>query len=182
MSTNAIVLDDEDGLFRVLGFLDAEVNFPYLTNCDDIDSDFVKGVTFSFIDDKAYPIASIGDFTIADVSDDTAEPEISGLTEEDVSLFDKQLREAIEIALQSEGNKLLRWAKSYLIFVDEEPCLMTAYVAHVAGEERQYVTARYKIAGRNIVLMGSFLVRLTDEMLPLILVAMGRVRPARFDS
>ncbi len=179
---NAILLDAEEALYRVLGFLDAEVGFPYLTHCCDLEADTVEGVTFTFIDDRDYPVTSIGDFTIADVSDDPSEPEISSLTQEDVGLIDKQLREATNAGLQSEGYELLRWMNSYLNIVDGEPCLMTAYVAKVEGEERQFITARHKIAGRNIALMGSFLVRLTDEMLPRILESMGRVRPARFNS
>ena len=71
---------------------------------------------------------------------------------------------------------------SHLNIVDEVPCLITAYIAKVENEERQFITARLKIAGRNIALMGSFLVRLTDEMLPRLLEAMGRVRPTRFNS
>lgn len=142
MAANADLIDPDQNLFNVLGFLYVQVSFPNWTNVRDIDCEGANGVTFTVVDDKSDPIVPLADFTVADVSEDQSEPDVTQITKDKIDAFNAQLREATAAGLESEGNELVQWMNTYLNHIDGEQALMTAYLARVNGQDRQYVVSR----------------------------------------
>ena len=180
---NLETIDLSKCLFQVLGFLTVDVSSPFVTLVEEVDDPTARGVTFSFMSDMNSDSVRIpADFTVIDVSRDADEPDISKMTKDEISEFDVCLYKALEHELSQSDIKIREWIETELHVVAGETVLMTGYVATVAGCDRQYVSVRRRMAGRNICIIGTFDVQRTDDFMHPIMEMLGRVRAMTYHS
>ena len=180
---NLETIDLNKCLFQVLGFLTVDVSSPFFTLVEEVDDRVARGVTFSFIKDMEGDSDRIpADFTVVDVTRDIDEPDVSKMTEDEVSDFDAHLNETLDSELSNDNFTIIDWIGTEQHTVAGEIVLMTGYVARVSGRYRQYLVVRRRMAGRNICFIGTFDVRRTGDFMRPIMEMLVRVRAMRYNS
>ena len=88
---------------------------------------------------------------VVDVSLDPEEPTIDNCDEASLAAIDRELEECIRRVIEADGRKFKRWMNSHLNHRAAGKVLVTAYIAEDRGRDRQYIDARMRVGGRNVV-------------------------------
>lgn len=183
LTKNVETIDLTKCLFQVLGFLTVDVSSPFWTLVEDVEDRTVRGAIFSFITDiECSNHRPPADFTIVDVTLDQAEPDVSTMTQDEISDFDDYLHEEIMCGLPDSQAKLVNWIESNQYQIGGELHLITAYVMHVSGRNRQYVAIRRRLESRNICIIGTFDLQHKDDFMRPIIKMLGKVRAVTYNS
>lgn len=158
-----------------LGFLDFELPDVegVVWTSDDSPIDAVPAQTW-----RAYGPAlglDIGYILFADGTDDDTEPDISALHQDQVPETDDYLRRVLADYYDAHGEHLVRWMGSQFNVGPTMRALVTAYVITDQGKERQVVAARLPLAGRKVVIIGSFDVNQADLLAAPIIQALRSI-------
>jgi hypothetical protein len=107
----------------------------------------------------------IGYLLVADVSQDSDEPDISAYEESGILDLDRFLEGEIRDLMVREGREMIRWISSRLIHEGRlGKALVTTYRAKDKGMERQYIDIRTRIGQRNVIVAGCFNVDRAAEL------------------
>jgi len=159
------VVRHDDGTFEVLGLIKVAVAGPWWWQTEDLDDPGgAKGAIFRCLEaDSPY---DLGYLMAADVTGDPSEPDISRFEEADAAPFDRTLEEAIRALMASDGREMIKWMASELNQTPLGKGLMTAYIAHDQGRDRQYFDLRLRIRQSNAVIGGCFDIARKDDVAP----------------
>lgn len=165
---NSVLIDNDLLIFEVLEFVRIHLFDGVIWQGEDINDVSAKGAAFYAYDDP--PTESIASITIVDVSDDIQEPEITQLSEDDVSDTDASLNLAVRSNMD-----LIKWMGSQLNQTEEMKALITAYVVRNYGKEWQYIACRMSAENRKFVALGMFDVSKQDPLAKLVFQALRSV-------
>lgn len=169
---NSELVDKDTNSFLVLGVVNIHLFSGYLWQGEDINEKTATGSTFHAFEDP--PTFSVAALTVADVTADTDERDISSLEEGDVSEIDSQLRAAIE----SQMN-VTKWMTSKLNVSNSFKGLVTPYIVSNNGRDWQYIALRVSYAGRKFAIIGMFDIAKQDPLAKLIF---GTIQSVSFQS
>jgi len=155
---NSELVDPTNGLFTVLGLVSLHLGGPYWWHSEDINNEMARGAVF-----RAYELGGseragldVASITVADVTDDPTEPDISELSQCDILSLDDFLYKGIQEQLAADGMQLIQWMRSELNQADNLKGLVTPYIVMDQGKERQFIALRIKAKGRKVVIIGVF--------------------------
>jgi hypothetical protein len=159
------VVRHDNGVYEVLGLIKVTLAGPWWWHTEDLDDPGgATGAIFRCVEaDRPF---DLGYLMAADVTGDPTEPDISRFEEADVAPFDRVLEEAIRGSMASDGREMIKWMASHL---NENPLgkgLVTAYIAHDQGRDRQYFDLRLRIRQSNAVIGGCFDIARKDDVGP----------------
>ena len=162
---NSAMLDYDNGIFSVLDFVILQLP-PLTWQCEDLDFGTAKGAIFhgfhgDEIADEQPEAASV---TVADVTLDSSEPDISTLKESDVQDLDENMRQDVVAQLEADGRSLSRWMHSQLNSNGDVLVLVTAYIVSDNGRELQHVALRTTVNGRKIVAISMFDIAMKEAL------------------
>lgn len=161
---NAELIDAEKGIFKVLDIVLLRITSPFSMQFADLEDENARGGTFSFFDKSGEEYIEIASITIADVTADSTEPDISSLTQEGVAAFDAQYLQACIDGLPSQGRKLLKWMGSQLNESRDRKGLVTAYTVDEDGVEKQFIAVRITENTTKIAAIGTFAIARSNEL------------------
>lgn len=162
---NSTMLDHENSIFSVLDFV--VLQLPRLTwQGEDLDFDTAKGSIFhgfhgGEIADGQPEAASV---TVADVTLDSGEPDVSALRESDVQALDESMRQEVAAQLEADGRSLSKWMHSQLNANGDVLALVTAYIVSDNGRELQHIALRTTVKGRKIVAISMFDIAMKETL------------------
>ncbi|KXU87125.1 hypothetical protein CR51_35920 [Caballeronia megalochromosomata] len=127
---------------------------------DDIEHGTAKGAAFRIYEEDGDGLEKLpsASFELVDVSNDITEPDISTLSQSDISGVDTKLHAAIRDYALSRGAELTEWMTARLNELDDFRGLVAPYILNVDGRPTQFVTLRFTANARKIVVIGSFLI------------------------
>jgi hypothetical protein len=148
-------INDDGCTFTVLDSFSIEPPSPLWWQVEDIDSELSRGAVFrGYLKESSTERAQL---VIVDVSDDPTEPLVGSMNETDVANLDRRLSTEIRAAVESQGQKLVRWMSSHLNETSVGGGLVTAYIKNdpLCGD-RQVIDLRMTLGAKKMVLEGVF--------------------------
>jgi hypothetical protein len=161
--------------FEVLGLVSIGLPGPWWWHTEDINDPGAVGAIFRCYEKGNE--AELGYLLVADVSQDSDEPDISMYEDSRILKLDSFLESGIRGVMAHDGREMIRWMSSQLNHGPFGRALVTAYIARDQGRERQYMDIRFRTRQRNIVVAGCFDVNRADNLAKPIFSAMNGARP-----
>jgi hypothetical protein len=158
---NSDLFNSSQSIFLVLDRVYIKLFHDYSWYSEDIEEDSVRGSIFYAYEEQ--PTLSVASITVADVSSDTAEPDISGIKPEYVDVVDALLKSEI-----SRQFNVTRWMSSQLNVFNSLKVLVTAYITTDKEKQWQYIALRLSNNNQKFVIIGSFDIAKADELAELI--------------
>lgn len=153
---NSKMADEGAEYFTVLNLIGLTLPKPWWWHWEDMENPNAKGAIFRTWGEGEPRGLNIAHLIVVDVTNDPTEPDISHLTSNDVATVDQTMRQDIERGLTTDGQQLVRWMSSQLNQISQRKGLVTTYITMEQGRERQCIALRLSVAGRKVVVMGSF--------------------------
>jgi hypothetical protein len=169
---NAILT--KESRFEILGLVSITLPGTWWWIAWNMNEPGAVGAIFRCYDDDKNEIAYL---LVADVSQDKDERDISMLEESDIPDFDRYLECEVQRLMPLSGRKLIRWMSSHLNHRRHGKALVTAYIAHDDGRDRQYIDIRVRIRQRNVVISGCFDVSRAEQLAKPIFWALSDAMP-----
>lgn len=170
MACNSELIDPDQGVFSVLGIIALRLVGPYCWIYKDFDEELARGADFHAYEpwDEDEDRLAVASISIADVTNDPTEPDVSELEQTDVPALDDFLQRELRRLLTADGREIIRWMSSQLNQSDGIKGLVTVYITKEQGKERQTNALRTKVKGRKIAIIGVFDTAKKDVLAPLI--------------
>ncbi|MBT5631518.1 MAG: hypothetical protein HOJ13_02195 [Nitrospina sp.] len=150
---------------EVLGLVSIQLPGPWWWHGEDIEDVKAKGIIFrAFPDDDEEEPQDIAYLIIADVTGDTEEMNVALIDEDSAKDYDLYLHKEIKNKLPDEGMELIEWMSSELNEVEDLKILVTPYIVHDQGRERQNIALRMRVRESNLIIMGCFDIDLKDQL------------------
>ena len=161
-TTSANATSTGKSRFEVLGLVSIALPGPWWWHIEDVNDPGAVGAIF-----RCYEKGNaeeLGYLLVADVSQDSDEPDISMYEDSRIPELDRFLESQIRSLMAHDGRKMIRWMSSHLNRRPYGKALLTAYIARDRGRDRQYFDARIRVRQRNVVIAGCFDVSRADQL------------------
>lgn len=162
------LIDADQSVFSVLDVVTVQLFSGYHWQGEDFSDPTAEGSTFYAFEDP--PTKAVAWITIADVTRDESEPDISSLEESEILAIDASLRAAVEAQMQ-----VVNWMHSKLNVSDTTKALVTPYIIESDGTRWQYIGLRTSHRQKKYIVMGTFDVGRSDPLAQLVFHAMRSV-------
>lgn len=174
---NSKQVDAENGRFTVLDMVTLQLSGPFVWQGKDINEDKARGSAFFAFepDDPNETKVSVATITVADVTLDPSEPDVSTLNQTDVSTIDTYLRSEIQKQVSLAGDEIGQWMGSHLNQSEQIKGLVTAYTLQEFEKVTQYIDLRITIGGRKLFLNGNFDISKKDQLAGLVYCVLRNV-------
>jgi len=170
---NATLTDESR--FEVLGLVSIALPGPWWWHTEDMNDPGAVGAIFRCYEEGNE--AELGYLFVADVSQDPSEPNISTYEDSSIPELDRFLESEIRNLMAQDGREMIRWMSSQLNRRSSGKALVTAYIAHDQGRDRQYIDVRIRTRQRNVVIAGCFDVVRADQLATPIFYALNDATP-----
>ena len=158
---NSALIDSDNSVFSVLGFIRLQLFNGYLWQGSDITEPTAQGAAFYAFENP--PADSVASITVVDVTADEYEPSISKITADQVVEIDKQLKEGARSQLE-----IVNWVSSTLNVSEGVQSLVTLYVVKERERYWQSVALRLEHNERKFVVVGMFDIQKAEPIAGLI--------------
>lgn len=163
---NHLTLYDSDPhLLTVLNSATIQLFTGYAWQCEEINNKATVGFDFFAFEDP--PTKSVAIITVADVTGDLEEPDISLVEDNGVNQVDLILKTAIQSNMD-----IVEWTSSKINKINQLKVLITKYKARDDGKIWQYVALRLSNEKKKYVIIGMFDVAKRDNLSQLVFKAL----------
>ncbi|MBK6630056.1 MAG: hypothetical protein IPG33_02895 [Betaproteobacteria bacterium] len=177
---NSTLIDSDRGLFSILRLVKLRLPGPYLWQGEDIDNEKAMGSAFhAFVpEDSNVEKTSVASIIVADVTNDTSEPDVSNHVQVDTTIIDKYLRTEVLEQSSLAGEEIADWTPSRLHKLESgaPTFLLTEYTLRGNSKEMRHIDLRINAGGRKIVAKGiCYDMERAEELSQLVFSVLGSI-------
>jgi len=143
-------------VYSVLGLMTLSLPGAYRWIVADYDYENAKGVIFRASEPEDGDAPEVASILVADATNDSTEPDVSTLVQDDIPSLDDFLRGDAQTQLAADGRAMVDWGSSDLVQSVIMKALYTYYVVWDHGIERQNIVVRVKVKDRKMVAVGQY--------------------------
>jgi hypothetical protein len=148
---------------------------PWWWQTEDMNDPGAKGAIFRCFEQGNEQ--EIGYLLVADVSQDSDEPDISMYEDSRIPELDRFLESEIRSLMAHDGREMIRWMSSHLNRRAFGKAIVTAYIARDQGRDREYIDSRIRARQRNVIIAGCFNLNRADQLAKPIFYALNDAMP-----